>query len=208
MKAYIAIATFAAVSAVNAQSFVAGWDFDDTSLAAANQLAQWGEQAGSADFAWAHAQAGIPPLSFDPAEFAISASFNDVTANDSFSFLAGGVDSITGFDAFSDNFGAAEQGIEFQADNTVTISFDGSGFESLSLVYAQSTDGGSSWTQQTVDLSSLDGISNAQYQVNLGASNVAWDNVAITGSAVPEPSTYAAIFGAVALAFAAVRRRK
>ncbi|ADE55278.1 PEP-CTERM sorting domain-containing protein [Coraliomargarita akajimensis] len=207
MKAFIAITSLVAASAVSAQSFVAGWDFDNTSLTATSQVAQWGEQAGSADFAWAHAQAGGPPF-FTPAEYAISASFNDTSANDSFSFLAGGVDSITGFDAFSDNFGAAEQGIEFQADNTVTISFDGSSYTSLSLVFAQSVDGGTNWTQQTVDLSAFDGVANAQYQINLGATDVAWDNVAITGTVVPEPSTYAAIFGAIALAVAAVRRRK
>lgn len=34
------------------------------------------------------------------------------------------------------------------------------------------------------------------------------DNVTFSGNVVPEPSTYAAIFGAVALAFAGARRRK
>ena len=44
--------------------------------------------------------------------------------------------------------------------------------------------------------------------------NLFWEDstlflkVASLGSSIPEPSTYAAIFGAIALAFAAYRRRK
>lgn len=68
------------------------------------------------------------------------------------------------------------------------------------------------------DISVLDGVSAASlvFTVNAAANtssaNIIFDNIAIGGtgtiSAVPEPSTYAAIAGALALAFAAYRRRK
>lgn len=63
---------------------------------------------------------------------------------------------------------------------------------------------------QTVDISGLAGLSNAQvgfsYSDFTGTDNAYMDNIQVT--AVPEPSTYAALLGVVALAFAAVRRRR
>lgn len=68
------------------------------------------------------------------------------------------------------------------------------------------------------DISALDGVAAAKLVFSLNAAlndtgaNIIFDNIAIGGtgtiSAVPEPSTYAAIAGALALAFAAYRRRK
>jgi hypothetical protein len=70
---------------------------------------------------------------------------------------------------------------------------------------------------RNVDLSSVSGlsnISNAQIRltfdggtITASAGNNRLDNFQFTATAVPEPATYAAIFGALALGLAMVRRR-
>ncbi len=71
---------------------------------------------------------------------------------------------------------------------------------------------GYSTSNLTLDVSALDGIANARVVITANANvtpgNIVFDNVGFSGTVVPEPSTYAAIFGAIALAFAASRRRK
>ena len=75
---------------------------------------------------------------------------------------------------------------------------------------------GGAQSDMTIDLSSVTADANSTVNavrfefVNLAVGErVGLDNVHVTGSAVvPEPSTYAAIFGVIALAIAAVRRRK
>jgi hypothetical protein len=44
--------------------------------------------------------------------------------------------------------------------------------------------------------------------LNSGDEDIAFDNLTVTGTAVPEPSTYAALAGLFALGFVAYRRRK
>jgi len=70
---------------------------------------------------------------------------------------------------------------------------------------------GTSATAYSVDLSAIDGVSTLYVRGTLSGldNNLSYiDNVAFNGSAVPEPATYAMIFGFVALGFAASRRRK
>lgn len=74
---------------------------------------------------------------------------------------------------------------------------------------------GGGQSDMTIDLSSVTADANSTVNavrfefVNLAAGErVGLDNVHVAGTAVPEPSTYAAIFGVIALAIAAVRRRK
>ena len=206
MKNVILISLFGAAVSLSAQSFVAGWDFDNVGAAASNQVANWGEQAGSADLTWTHSAAN-PPVTF-VAEYGISNAYNDTVANDSFTgVFAGNVDPQNGFSKFSDGpVAASEAGFNsLSATDTMTLSFDASNFESLELRFALNT--GSGYTLQTVNLGSLDGIAAAEYSFTT-ASGASYDNFMVTGTVVPEPSTYAAIFGAVALAVAAYRRRK
>ena len=88
-----------------------------------------------------------------------------------------------------------------------TFSLDASNYTSLALLYAVSSDSDpANYSAVSVDISSLDGNATATYQLTTAAS-ASYDNFIITGT-VPEPSTYAAIFGALALAIAVVRRRK
>lgn len=73
----------------------------------------------------------------------------------------------------------------------------------------------SSQSDMVIDLSSVtpdefNTVNAVRFEfVNLNVNErVGLDNVHIAGTAVPEPSAFAAIFGAVALGFAAIRRRR
>ena len=205
MKNIIIAAILATAASVNAQTFVAGWDFDGVAGDATSATANWGAQAGSATASWTNLPA---PNFFTPAEFGISLANNSAAINNSFTFLATGVDSTTGFDQFSDNVGGAEQGFQsFTGDDTFTLSFDGTNWTNLQLTYAFAPTQGGAFSAQTVDLTSQDGVALASYSFT-PATNGVYDNFAITGTAVPEPSAYAAILGVIALGFVATRRRK
>lgn len=135
----------------------------------------------------------------------------------SFSFSA----DLTGFTF--DNFQfQAKQGA---ADYTVALSANGldlgnitagTAFSFTDITSASALNGGgtvgSSLDNQVVEftftLTGTDEVANATY-LNPYEYTDAFliDNVTFSGTAVPEPSTYAAIFGAVALGFAAYRRR-
>lgn len=69
---------------------------------------------------------------------------------------------------------------------------------------------GAGQSDMTIDLTGLGEVSNVRLEfAGVGANErIGLDNVHIAGSAVPEPSAYAAVVGALALAFVAVRRRK
>ena len=99
-------------------------------------------------------------------------------------------------------------------DNAATIdwsySTDGSTFVSSGL----STSLDQNESEKLVDfsgISALDGVSQAFFRANLSGiedGNAYIDNFQGTGTVVPEPSAFAAIFGTLALGFAAVRRRR
>jgi len=93
---------------------------------------------------------------------------------------------------------------------------------SSSLIWEYSVDGGASFlgletdditenaSAFSVNLSSVTGQSSAIFRGTLSGldSNVFFlDNVEVSGTVVPEPSTYAALLGVLALAFVAYRRR-
>lgn len=68
-----------------------------------------------------------------------------------------------------------------------------------------------SQADQVIDLTAVvDPVQAVRFEfVNLGASErIGLDNVHVAGTAVPEPSAFAAIAGVLALGFVAVRRRK
>jgi hypothetical protein len=208
MKRLTLLALIIGASSLNAQSFIAGFDFDGTVQDASSITANWGAQIGSATLAWSHAQVNIP-VTFN-AEFGISTANNSAVINDTFTFLEGNVDSITGFNQFSDGpfVLVAEQGFQsFTGDDTLTLSFNGTLWTDLSLSYAFAPTQGGSFSVQTVDLTSFNGVTAAEY-VFTPSLNGVYDNFALVGTAVPEPSTYGAIFGTIALAFAISRRRR
>lgn len=100
---------------------------------------------------------------------------------------------------------------------------------SSALQFAYSTNGGSSYTNvgglfdidstSSVELLDLNSVNAVENVSNLlvratisgldGADTLSLDNVQVlSANAVPEPSTYALIFGAIALCFVACRNRK
>ena len=206
MKKVIILLLAAFASSLSAQEFVAGWDFDDINLTATSYVANWGLQEGSATASWTHTLSN-PPTTFVN-EFGLSSAFNDTMGNDTFSF---GQDPDTGFTAFSQGPSnpAGEAGFQsLSGDDTFSLSFDGTNFQNLTLEYAYSSTGNAEdYSLISVDISNLNGMASATYNFT-PTSNGLYDNFAITGTVVPEPSTYAAILGALALAFVAYRRRK
>ena len=205
MKKTLFLAALLGASALSAQSCVAGWDFDNVGLTDSSMTSNWGDLAGSATLSWSHSPAGGPPT-FSAAEFGIDGSFNSAVVGNTFAF----VDPNTGFDKFSDGVAAAEAGFEsLSASDSFTFSFNASHYESLSLSSALDADGSGAgaWTPVNVDLSAFNGNAAASYVLST-ANGARYDNFAITGAVVPEPSTYAAIAGMLALAFVVVRRRK
>lgn len=209
MKKTILLTALVAGSSLSAQSFVAGWDFDNVNLAAPSATANWGEQSGSAIASWTHAPAN-PPIVFT-SEFDVSPIANSETVNNSFTFLPGGVDPGTGFTAFTGNDlgSTAKQGwVSNVAGETFSISFSGAGWTGLELRYAYSpTTDKADFALTTVDLSAFDGVANAVYDFSPTAG-VLYDNFAVTGTVVPEPSQFSLLAGVMALLFVAKRRRK
>ena len=209
MKKLILIAAAAALTtaSVNAQSLVAAWDFNypdsfggldvdgdfspDSSAAATY---------GTGTFSWANqTQGGL----FNSA---------NLTSND---LLRPGM-----LDQFTPTFGWQLGGGDSSA--VLTVSVDLTGFTSAELTFAHAGENGSfdllvggqtfspaADSLGTVDISSFAGsVANIDFTfANFsGAENSFLDNIQVP--AVPEPSTYAAIFGVIALGFAACRRRK
>jgi len=203
MKKILVLSALISASALNAQSFVAGWDFDGVGTTLTSMTSNWGDLSGSATLTWTHDVATGPPT-FSPAEFGISTGFNSAVVGNTFAF----VDPNTGFDQFSDPGDNGEFGFEsLSASDSFTFSFDGSGYTDLSLSYALDAAGDGSWALASVDLSAFDGNAAAAFALNT-ANGTRYDNFALTGAAVPEPSAYAAIFGMIAIVFAATRRNR
>lgn len=207
MKKTILLTALVTGSTLSAQSFVAGWDFDNVNAAAPSATANWGEQSGSATASWTH-QPANPPVVFT-SEFNVTAGANSETVNNSFTFLTGGSDPGTGYTAFSGNdIGTtAKQGFASNvAGETFSLSFSGTGWTGLELRYAYSpTSDVADFTVTTVDLAAFDGVANAVYSFNPTAGGY-YDNFAIT--AVPEPSQFAMLAGVMSLLLLAKRRRK
>ena len=207
---HLLIGFFVAVTySVSAQSFVAGWDFDGVLQSQNSVFANWGVQDGSALMSWTHSPSN-PPIVFT-SEYGISPENNSAVINNSFSFLEGGVDSSTGFTAFSDNVSGGDYGFQsFTADDTLSLQFDGFGWEGLQLSYAFAASQGGVFNVETVDLGFLNGNSNAQFHF-MPALDGVYDNFAITGTAaavVPEPSTYAFFLACFSGLFVFFKRRK
>lgn len=117
--------------------------------------------------------------------------------------------SVNPYTNFVFDFGT---GLTAPADSaTLNISYDiGGGFQLLDsfLVNQTVNDGGQVASFGTTGVTA----DNITFRVDFASiplnSGVVFDNIQVSGTVVPEPSTYAAIFGAITLGFVVYRRRK
>ena len=136
--------------------------------------------------------------------------------------LASNATSTGGFFDFGVNAGAGNQfdNIEFGFGASITQA----GESTVSVLY--SLDGGTNFTSlgtQAINTTQASGgqavsilldpsitASDITFRVNFDDIDTGanFDNLQVSGTVVPEPSTYAAIFGVIALGFVAYRRRK
>ena len=250
-----------AVASMNAQGFVAGWDFKDVpaldtavdgyaaeKTAINNGFATSGSIStsltqGSQVFFAANGNAATAPGFGDGFDQTTTDLFGgSETGQQSLNFTAGSAFNVV-FN-FSDSYD-----VVINADWLTSSTGGGSGGDILDISY--SADAGSTWTtynkadgeyvalastsgwiesdgdaggfigfvssqsDMSIDLTSVTDVSSTVNAVRFEFSGlsagerVGLDNVHINGVAVvPEPSTYAVIFGSIALAIAAVRRRR
>ena len=124
-----------------------------------------------------------------------------IGAADAGETLAFNVD-LTGWENIGFSF--AHQATAFGDGFDVLVDF-GTGNQTVSLGLAEGV-------ADFNNITSLSNVSNAQISLTFsgfdGVEVAALDNFQITGTVVPEPSTYAAIFGVFALVFVAYRRRR
>ena len=202
-KAIITSLALAAVATASAQdSIIAAWDFDGADPNGQSEFANWGTETGIATLAWTHDLSSfIPPSTAIPAEFGLSGAFNSPVTGNAFADFGIATDPGTGFTTFDQN-DAANAVLGFNSlssDDFFNVTLDASGFEGLTLSYVVNS-------SEIASLALADNFSGT-FQLE-AAANTTYDNFIVTGTVVPEPSTYAAIAGALALGFAAYYRRK
>ena len=137
-----------------------------------------------------------------------------------FDYMLDGTSFDQGFGDFMDVFYSTDSGGSFTAyapnsvDSTVASnsyaafqSPDGSWRESTSPGTHSFTDG---QDNALIDLAGISGVDAIRFDVAAGngSDSIFFDNIAVTGTAVPEPGAFAAIAGVLALGFTAVRRRR
>jgi hypothetical protein len=128
--------------------------------------------------------------------------------------IDGNISVVFEANVFGQAAGASDWTLNFAALDSLNtssvsweISTDGSSYTSLGLTSSlTTTDSAFSVTSALADGSDQVFFRGTFADIEVGTSRAIFDNVGI--SAVPEPSTYAAIFGVFALGFAAYRRRR
>lgn len=157
-----------------------------------------------------------------------SFSVNTWAQNDYFQFTAStvGFDSISvSFDQFRSSTGPSAFKVAYSTNGTTFTDLSAGSYTVVNAVNFSDSTSGTSWssTKTAVNTSysfSLSAISAVNNSSNLhirlihtgtgvatgGTSRV--DNVEIAGTAIPEPSTFAAVLGVAALVGVAARRRR
>lgn len=222
----------------NAQSLIAGFDFSNITNANYSDLGNGGatNDGNNANvygsFSFNDLGSPIPAINQSVVDLTagsfLDSSIRVAGVNDEFAEAGGG------FEAADNDFLGSADGGYFQFDFSPVDTFEDfqfsfaagqtqAGTSTLGVSYST---GGSYVSLGTVDVDALTSAGGEAFAIDASgfqASNVSFridfvdiatstavviDNVQLSGTVVPEPSAYAAIFGAVALAFAAVRRRK
>ena len=135
-----------------------------------------------------------------------------LAAGGSKSLSISGIDT-TGFQAgsFKLTFGAYKSSTSSTfSELTLTHSTDGTLFTAIPIPAQPTGEGTSIWRSITLSGLALPMIGNLHLKwTNSATTGVAFriDDISLTGTAIPEPSTYAAIAGLIALLGAELRRR-
>jgi hypothetical protein len=203
MKLFITIITaLSIVLSANAQSFLAGWDFDGVSSTATSHTANWGSLFGSATLSYDHAGVNIP-IKFT-ADYQISGSYDSAVVGIDFLSVGdfNGTDPSTGYTSFAGNDipANAQQGINFVGPGTVTIDWGFALADTGTVSYSSLESG--SWTTETVS------VTSGETSYAFSANGFGIDNIQVIGTVIPEPSTYALILGFAAFLLGAVRKRQ
>jgi hypothetical protein len=234
-KILILAALTAAATAASAQSYIAGLNFTDISTGTSDVAFDKGSQAdlftlniqtnaedngsvfGFTDTGWAALNDNFTDGTNNVSAGATTAFA--VTVKEAFGFapsssLFGGTSAFA--QGFSNNNGISfvkntngffTIGLSQGIDNLV-LGFDVAGVDIGNLLVNGQTVGvTTSAANQEVSLGNL-GAGLITFDLTGLANGATFDNFMISGTVVPEPSTYAAIFGVVALGFAAYRRRR
>lgn len=130
-----------------------------------------------------------------------------------------GSDLLLEFDAYNGvNGNSAGTGV-LNITNTIEYSLDGGSFVSL----GNNAPTAGSWTEYDFDFAGIaDGAQSLAIRYTFGTTSdvdgntligqvddhIGFDNIAFSGTVIPEPSTYALIVGGLAVVGAAVRRRR
>lgn len=215
-----------ALSLATAQQFVAAWDFDGSGVSGVGAGDGGLDTDGnftldSSDFVSAD-YSGSGLFSWTGLDTNASGFQPNIISTNATDDVAGGVTTLGGGFSFLVSASA-------DAGDSFTLSgLDFTGLESANLSFGaqvQNFDGSATVnvggsatalsgadTEYNVDISSLDGLANQSIQFTFanfsGVENMVFDNFQVTATAVPEPSSFAALAGALALGFVATRRRK
>lgn len=207
---------------------VAAWDFASVSVGGGagtldtnenfvpDETADYvnADYSGSGLFSWSGATndtSGFTPsanLSSNTADI-VADNFGLTSLGGGLGWVTGGVEAAGQTLTFSnlDLTGLSGATLDFASQ---IVNFDGSASVNLGGDLSGSISLDSTDAAYNFDASALDGLSNAEFTMTFsdisGIENFRLDNIQLT--AVPEPSAFAAIFGAVALGFVAVRRRR
>lgn len=196
MKLFITLITsFSLLVSANAQSFLAGWDFDGVSSVATSHTSNWG--TASSTLSYDHEGINIP-VKFS-SDYQIDGAYDSAVVGINFNL---GTDPATGYSSFAGNNlqSEAQQGINFVGPGTVTIDWGTALADTGTISYAKLTSG--SWAVETVS------VDAGESSYAFSANGFGIDNVQVIGTVVPEPSTYALILGFAAFLLGAMRNRK
>lgn len=195
MKLFITLITsFSLLVSANAQSFLAGWDFDGVSSVATSHTSNWGAVGSTLSYDHEGVNA---PVKFN-SDYQIDGAYDSAVVGINFIL---GADEITGYSSFAGNDipSEAQQGINFVGPGTVTIDWGSALVDTGTISYAKLTSG--SWAVETVS------VDAGESSYAFSANGFGIDNVQVIGT-IPEPSTYALILGFAAFLLGAMRNRK
>ena len=212
MKKFILIAATAAITtaSINAQSLVAAWDF------------LYPASFGGFDLDGDFVDDPSAPANYGTGTFTWANQTSSGLLNAA-NLLSNNLLRTVQLDTMGLGFGWFVDA-NVSPNAVLTVSVDLTLFEDVEMTFAYAGQNGAfdlfvggqtfsptSDTLGTVDLSAFEGgLANIDFTFAdfSGIDNAFLDNIQITGTAVPEPSTYAAIFGVIALGIAVARRRK